>query len=365
MRRKTSRAPRTQSLSALGFAVLLTPLGNTVAAEIQLPPISVSAAMRSSFTSTDLDGAPEDINDFTLNSTRIFLTGKATENIDLIFLTEYDSLDEEIRVIDAAARFSFSDQLNIWAGRFLPPSDRANLYGNYHANHWGSFIDGVQDGYPSETTGRNDGVMYLGHFNNIQVSVGAFDFAGRTAGDSEVLYAGRVQVDFADPQPGHFQSGTYYGDKNVISLGLATQTVAGDSAYSVDFLYERKLPASGVVSLEAQYAMYDGLGGYPSPNAFEFYEKSDGYYVLGGYLFPQPVGIGRFQVVAKYGETTYDYLPGLFDIDQTTSEVDLNYIIKGSNARISLFYIDVDYSPTALDVRPDRTQIGIGLQLQI
>jgi hypothetical protein len=362
---KTMRAPRTRPLRALGFLLLLTPGADAIAAEIQLPPITVGAAMRSSFTSTDLDGAPEDINDFTLDSARVFLTGKATENIDVIFLTEYDSLDEEIRVIDLAARFSFSDQLNIWAGRFLPPSDRANLYGNYYANHWGSFIDGVQDGYPSETTGRNDGVMYLGQFGNIQVSAGAFDFAGRTTGDSDVLYAGRVQVDFGDLQPGHFQSGTYYGDKNVISLGLATQSVAGDSAYSIDFLYERKLPASGVVSLEAQYAMYDGLGGYPSPNTFLSYDESDGYYVLGGYLFPQPVGIGRFQIVAKYGETTYDYLPGVFDIDQTTSEVDLSYIIKGSNARISLFYIDVDFSPTAVQVTPDRTQIGIGLQVQI
>jgi hypothetical protein len=336
-----------------------------MAAEIQLPPISVGAAMRSSFTSTDIDNAPEDINDFTLDSVRVFLTGNATENIGMFFRTEYDSVDEEIRVIDAAVKLSFSDQFNVWAGRFLPPSDRANLYGGYGANHWGSFIDGVQDGYPSETAGRSDGVMYLGQFGTIQVSAGAFDFAGRTVGDSEVLYAGRMQVDFADLQPGHFQNGTYYGEKTVMSLGLATQSVAGDTAYSLDFLYERKLPAYGVVTLEAQYAMYDGLGGYPSPNALFDYDESDGYYVLGAYLFPQSVGIGRFQLLAKYGETTYDYLPGVFDIDQTTSEVDLNYIIKGSRARISLFYIDVDFSPAALDVMPDRTQIGIGLQLQI
>ena len=58
----------------------------------------------------------------------------------------------------------------------LAPSDRANLYGPYYANHWGSFIDGVQDGYPFETVGRDDGVMYLGQFGGIQVSAGAFEF---------------------------------------------------------------------------------------------------------------------------------------------------------------------------------------------
>src|SRR5687767_5258913 len=101
MQRKTLRAPRTRSLNALGFAVLLTPLGTVMAAEIQLPPITVGAAMRSSFTSTDIDGEPEDINDFALNSVRVFLSGQATENIGMFFRTDYDSVDEEIRVIDA------------------------------------------------------------------------------------------------------------------------------------------------------------------------------------------------------------------------------------------------------------------------
>ena len=84
-----------------------------------------------------------------------------------------------------------------------------------------------------------------------------------------------------------------------------------------------------------------------------------------GIFSPQTIGVGRFQVVAKYGEATYDYPTGTFDVDQTTSELDLNYIIKGSNARISLFYIDVDFSPTAAQVVPDITQVGIGLQVQI
>src|SRR5690349_24201303 len=50
----------------------------------------------------------------------------------------------------AVAQFSFSDKFNIWAGRFLPPSDRANLYGPYYSNHWGVYTDGIQDGYRSE-----------------------------------------------------------------------------------------------------------------------------------------------------------------------------------------------------------------------
>ena len=69
-----------------------------------------------------------------MNSARLYISGKATDNIGFMLNTEYNSNDEEIRIIDAAAQFSFSGgKHNIWVGRFLPPSDRANLYGPYYA----------------------------------------------------------------------------------------------------------------------------------------------------------------------------------------------------------------------------------------
>jgi hypothetical protein len=362
-------APST-SMRALALATLAaTPMLPAVAADLNLPPVSVGAGVRSSFTNTDVDGAGEDVNDFALNSARIYISGKATENISLMFNTEYNSDDEEIRVIDAVAQFSFSDQFNIWAGRFLPPSDRANLYGPYYANHWGVYRDGVQDGYPFETEGRNDGIMYWGQFGIAKVAVGAFDVSGLTTGDSDVLYAGRVQLDFWDPEAGYYLNSTYYGEKDLLAVGVAAQTVAGDNAYSIDFLLEKKLSNMGVVTIEAEYAKYDGLGGYPTPRVTGggvplAYDSSDGFYVLGAYLFPAEIGIGKLQVLAKHGEATYDFAAG-GDVDQTTTEINLNYIIRDFNARVSLFYINVDYKPTSAFVAPDVTQIGLGLQVQI
>ena len=46
---------------------------------------------------------------------------------------------------------------NVWSGRFLPPSDRANLYGPYYAHHWAVYTDGIQDGYPFIFQGRDNG----------------------------------------------------------------------------------------------------------------------------------------------------------------------------------------------------------------
>lgn len=352
--------------AAIGAALAIPPLVmplRALAADVTLPPISVGAGVRSSFTHTDPD-VGEDISDFELNSARIYVSGKVTENISLMFNTDYNAggnTPESMRVIDAVAQFSFSEQFNIWAGRFLPPSDRANLYGPFYANHWGVYRDGVQDGYPFETEGRNDGVMYWGQFGIAKVSAGAFDVQGLSKGSSDVLYAGRVQLDFWDPESGYYLNSTYYGEKDLLAVGIAAQTAAGDNAYSVDFLLEKKLANSGVVTVEAEYAKYDGLGGYPSPAAPFVYDASDGYYLLGAYVFPQTVGIGKFQVLAKHGETTYDY--GILgDIDQTTSELNLTYLIKDFNARVTLFYIDSSFDP---NLGRDNTQIGVGLQVQI
>jgi hypothetical protein len=371
--RLKSRATRgVADLSAAAFmaAVSSMPLmmaaGAAGAADVELPPAVLGAGVRTSFTHSSPE-VGEDIDDFELNSARIYIGAQATELVSLMFNTEFNSGNEEIRVIDAVAQLSFSEQVNIWAGRFLPPSDRANLYGPYYASHWGVYRDGVQDGYPFETEGRDDGLMYWGQFGRAKVSLGAFDVQGLGKGSSEVLYAGRVQLDFWDAESGYYLNGTYYGAKDLLAVGVAAQSAAGDNAYSVDFLLEKKLDAAGgVVTVEAQYAKYDGLGGYPSPRVTAggvpiSYESSDGYYMLGAYLAPRVIGIGRFQLLAKYGQATFDFATA-GDVEQTTTEVDLNYIIEDFNTRISLFYIDSQFDP---GLGLDSTQIGLGLQVQI
>ncbi|HKQ83404.1 MAG TPA: porin [Steroidobacteraceae bacterium] len=348
---------------ALGVASAAWPIAQ--AASVDLPPVSVGAGLRTSFISKDYDDLDADSNDFEVESARIYLSGKVTDDISLMFNTEYDGTDEKVRVMDAAAQFAFSDQFNIWAGRFLPPSDRANLYGPYYASHWGVFQDGVQDGYPFETAGRADGVMYWGQFGIAKVSAGVFDVPGtkqQPGGNPDaekVLGAARVQLDFWDPEGGYYLNGTYYGEKDLLAVGVAGQVVDDDEAYSIDFLLEKKLASLGVVTVEAEYAMYDGLGGYGTPIGGG-YDKEDGWYALAGYLFPQEVGIGKFQVLAKYGEATYDF--DFVDLDQETLEVDLNYLIKSFNARVSLFYIDQSFDP---NIGGDVSQIGLGLQVQM
>lgn len=361
-----------QNLKRLGAVVLgLAPFvyGATAqAATITLPPISVSAATRASFTSTDADAVGDDVNDFNVNSVRLQISGSVTEQIKMTFNTDYNNVTDEVVVIDAIGRFEFTPSFNIWAGRFLPPSDRANLHGPYYGNAWGFAVDGIQDGYPFEQAGRDDGLMYWGDFDRVKVSLGVFDVpstkgAGDADGDGEVdgkdlVYAGRLHVSLWDIEKGYYLNGTYYGEMDVLSFGVASQSVDSDTSVTVDGLMEKKLGGGGVVSLEGEYATYEGkAGGYGSPVAFE---ESDGFFGLAAYLFPQQIGIGKFQVLGKYAANTYETAGD--DVDSDTLEVDLNYVIKTFNARVSLFYIDTEFD--GFD-GADFSQVGLGLQLQI
>ena len=179
-----------------------------------------------------------------------------------MFNTEYDGATNKIGVLDAVARFEMSPKFNIWMGRFLPPSDRANLYGPYYAHHWAVYTDGIQNGHPFVFQGRDNGVAYWGDFSKVKVSAGVFDGQSAT-GNPELLDAARVQIDFWDKETGYYLNGTYYGGKNLLGIGAAIQAQAGDTATTVDFLLEKKLgDDGGVVTIESEYANYDRLGGY-------------------------------------------------------------------------------------------------------
>ncbi|HEX4348008.1 MAG TPA: hypothetical protein VHZ73_10570, partial [Vicinamibacterales bacterium] len=243
------------------LAPLLIPLAAVSAAAQTVPPVTVGAGVQTSFVHTSPDGGTS-TDTFPLNSVRLYVNGAATSSVKYMFNTEYDSTNH-VNVLDAAAQYSASPMFNIWAGRFLPPSDRANLYGPYYSNEWAVYTDGVQDGYPFVATGRDNGVLYWGQFGIMKLSAGVFDGPSAT-GNKDMLGAGRVQFDFWDKEDGYYLNGTYYGGKNLLAVGAAAQTQNGNNAWNVDFLLEKKVPGGGAATVESEYANYDKLGGYSS-----------------------------------------------------------------------------------------------------
>jgi hypothetical protein len=343
-----------RSAPALLLLLASLVLASPSRAQTTLGPVTVGAGLRTSFAHTDTDGSGS-TDQLSLDSVRLYLSGSVTDNIKFMFNTEYDGSNNKVGVLDAVARFEMSPKFNLWAGRFLPPSDRANLYGPYYAHQWGVYTDGIQDGYPFVFQGRDNGVVYWGDFaKKVKVSVGAFD-GGTATGNRKLLGAARVQIDFWDAEEGYYLNGTYYGDKNLLAIGGASQVQSGHTASSVDFLLEKKLPNNGVVTIEAEYANYNRLGGYDGA-----YAKSQGAYALGSYLFPKAIGIGKFEILGKFAkaEFTHGATP---NYDQKTTEGNFNYVIKQFKARVMTFYRDTRFNRQ----RPNFWQAGVGLQVQM
>ena len=133
--------------------------------------------------------------------------------------------------MDAAAQFEISNKFNVWVGRFLPPSDRANLYGPYYAHHWAVFTDGVQDGYPVRLPGARQRRDVLG-------PVRQGEGVGRRL-RRPVAADGGAAITCSAPaasrstsgirKRGYYLNGTYYGDKNLLAVGLAGQVQGSDN----------------------------------------------------------------------------------------------------------------------------------------
>jgi len=337
-------------------AVVLAGLGSVAqAAEVKIPDTTITASLRSSFVYTDVDQAPSTA-DFSLNSLSVYLNSKITDKIAFSLSTEYDPATQNIQVQDAVAQFEFAPGHNLWIGRMLAPTDRANSYGAYFSNNWNFATDGTQDGYPFIAFGRADGVTYWTDLadKKLKLSAGLFDIPA-TKANNDVMSAVRVQYDFWDAEPGYYLNGTYLGDKDILAVAAATNMVGGKNTTNVDFLMEKKVGDGGAFSLEGEYIVYDQLGGYDAG-----FSEGDSYYLLGAYLFPGKIGPGKVQLLGKFGTTSYE--KGVTaDYEQDTTEVNVNYILKAFNAKLSLFMKDTAYSATS--VKADNTQIGLGVQL--
>jgi hypothetical protein len=323
------------------------------------PTLTVGAGIQTNY-GHDEPAIGNGLDQFALGHARLYFSGDITNNISAMVNTDYDTVTNQMEILDAVGQFHASPKFNVWFGRFLPPSDRANLYGPFYSNEWAVYTDGIQDGYPFVFQGRDDGAVYWGDFKEgiakIKISVGTFD--GTSAdGRSSLIWASRVQIDFWDPESGYYLNGTYYGDKNLLAIGGATQVQSGKTASTVDFLMERKVLGGGAFTIESEYSHYNGLGGY-DPH----YDKSQGAYGLASFLVPKQIGIGKVEILGKYAiaEFTHGFL-GAPSYRQNTGELNLSYIIQQFNARVMSFYRDTRFNA----VRSNDWEAGVGLQFQI
>lgn len=324
--------------------------------------ISLGAGFRSSFRLIE-DGTPSGADlakDFQVESIRLYLNAQILRQWKLEFNTERES-DGKVRILDAVAKLEFQDSFNLWFGRFLPPSDRSNLSGPYFL---GAFDFPRVQAYPAIFAGRDDGIAAWG-----QISEGKFKyqfgaFQGRECESNQegsLLYTGRFTLNFWDPEPGYYNSSTYFGEKNVLAVGLVgmrqadavgTAEQAGDfRGWNVDALLEKKLPSEGVLTVEGAYYNYDFGNGVLLD---QFLVEGDGFFLLASYLFPQKIGQGRLRPSLRFQRFDPTAQPSF-----SLTEFGIDYVVRGHEARLSAVYSFED--PEGSN---GRSSFLLGLQLQ-
>ncbi len=338
--------------------------------------VSVGLGLRGSFSSVE-NGAPNGTSNsqnFSLDSARIYLSGSLNKYIKGMLNTEKDIAGQGFQAIDANVQIAITPELTIWAGRFLSPSDRANMAGPYYSlggGYWSGIASryGFNGGY----IGRDDGVAVVGSLlgGKLAYSFGAFEgntefkiapspassvSTNRTGSDG-LMYAGRVQADFWDAEPGYYGTGNYLGGKDILAIGIAgrsqkngaySATRTGNySSYSVDFLLEKKGVGPGAVSVEAAAYKYNTSDVFLS-------EQGRAYSAGLGYIFNQKVGWGQFQPFVRYQKFTPDN-----NVDTKKYDLGVNYIIDGYNAQVGAVY-----SNTKVTRASDVSAINVTAQFQ-
>ena len=96
------------------------------------------------------------------------------------------------------------------------------------------------------------------------VGMGAFDGPSAT-GNKKLIGAGRVQLDFWDPEGGYYLNGTYYGAKNLLAVGIAGQVQGSDgSAWNADFRIVVSCASMSPSVMSSKSARSSSLKGRPA-----------------------------------------------------------------------------------------------------
>jgi hypothetical protein len=322
-----------------------------------LPPIDVGAWLRvgGKFQGAD----PKKVNDWKMDNAYVELHagGKVHKNVGvtLNLVSNMQSLfnapgndptegGSYVAVEDAIISFDFMDEFHVWAGHLLVPVDRSNASGPFFMLPWnypGFFTaqpNGTGVAAPLEGPfGRNNGTVVWGDIKGGKLTylAGVFDNANLA---SSPLVTGRLRLALLDPEPGFWGNGSYFGEKDLLTIGVGAQyqkhgsaNMTGDKDWAdinADVLFEKKLGGGSYVTGEAAYYHYNVLDG----------GISDHFYVLGAYTTPT-VGVGGIQPMVRF---QWEKVKGPGGTKPWNLDVGLAYLIKGPALRVVATYSHTD-----------------------
>ncbi|MDB5343909.1 MAG: hypothetical protein JWP89_2286 [Schlesneria sp.] len=331
----------------------------------------VGAAVRASFNSQTY-AAPGLGNHFAVDNARLLTSGQVTKYVGFELNSDValgqgfgpSSLQSPspFNLLDAIVKVETGDAFNVWAGQFLPPSDRSTIDGPFFINGWDfPFVSA----YPGVFEGRQIGAAYWGQYSGGQIkwSVGAFNGTGGSLQspytnppntppnpNNNIQFDARVTFNFLDAEPGYYHQSTYYGQKDILALGFAIQTqhnALGTSAtpanftgLNMDFLYETSFENEGVITVEG--ALYK----YNNQDLVTSSQQGQSGFIYLGYMFPKTISVGpvcgRVRPFTRYQQYNRDYLAPSAGLFSQGLDVGVEYVMNGPNARLTAVWSERD-----------------------
>ena len=359
--------------------VIPTPPGEPIAATPDMMgiPIKVGAGVRVGLRLQDPNN-PKSMSNIRLdspgygNAVELRFSGDVTKNFGLT--SNFNAVlnggaglatPAAVGIMDLIAKFHAADEFNIWAGRLLVPSDRSNFTGPFFMSPWnypGFYFRGAGPLGPKDwANGRDVGMTVWGNALEAKFKyyAGVYGLDQGLPNSSQPpganpYYSARVSYTFQGSEPGYFGSSTYYGGKEVFTVGAGAQYQKNGSVdvntgnptdtflFMLDALAEENISGFGTLDLEGQFYKFNSgynFGGATLPNpggmgTIPIYAPDEAFYLLVSYLTPEPIGFGKIQPLVRWQQTVN---PGWTIIDAAVA-----YVIKDYFARIVATYEHID-----------------------
>lgn len=344
--------------------------------------ISIGMGIRTSFNAVENQSTDKRAysNTFAVNNARVYINGQIHKYVKFTFNTDCMNCsvggggggqfgsNANMNLLDAIGKFEINELVNFWVGRTLVPNERGELNGPfYHATFEGfktpffpaDFSGNFGNG-GAGLFGRDNGIVAFGkvHPGGTHLLYVGSVFTGLLSGangpnqHNAIRWAGRLQWNLLNDEdnPGYYTSGTYYGTAgDILAFAMSMDhqkdgagTVRNKSDFtgmSGDVLFEKVLPDNmGVFTFNGEFKRMwaQNNAAFTDAASASCFCTFNGHSwtAYGLYLFPQTVGIGKFQPYGRYTRIT----PNNDSDSRREWEAGMNYIIAGHNARISAFW---------------------------
>jgi hypothetical protein len=345
------------------------------------PSFTIGAGMRTGL-SLDFDPGTLSLNDGLVDqiNVRPFMGGNLTPMVSYWVQFEIgsgldgadgmttDSFLPSFGLLDAIAQLKFADEFQLWVGQHIPAGDRNNMNGPFFGNGWNFAI--AAGGYPFDMGARDRGFTFWGlvaggHF---KYKLSMVDLQpDREIGQSR--FGARVDLHLLEPENFYYNSGTYFGGQDILTIGASVQGQSGDDmvddddlvGFNIDGMFEKNFGKGGTLTAEVGYFNFDNTGAAYGVNQYTADATAgvgvngvgEGFLGALSWLTPEKVGAGKIQPNARLQYGDYS--------GNTTIVFDagLAYVIDGFNHKYHINYRHVEAGPNAgAKVGDDSLQIG-------